>query len=423
MKNSLYKRSLTGLLGIHVCWAALDLLIATFLIAELIYETGSIGVVALFNIVVFSAIFIFFFIFAYIAKRYSCVWCVRGGVLVNVILVALICLLPNKLVEFNLLFAALNGMAGGIFWVGMNNYTRRTMGGTKMVTFQSYLQVSHAAARIIFPFTIGFLIHYISFFIAAIVAFGIGVILVAFSLLLYEDKRNTVFSMKRYFVYMKKQKLFKPVFGNFAIQFIRMFWSTCAAFCVTVLIAVVINNSFTLGWLNSVFSAGAIAVAMAYRFIKPGKLKNVLFIGTAVLSFLLSLGLLFSVDKLTIILFQLGSAVCLIIPNIETATLQLDVMKKLGHEKYNTESVVLVEFAYFVARMVGFGLIFLAFYVDGPSMWMFRILTVVFMSMAIICSVCVKLWYRAYTGVKPREVPPTHPPVEIAPQLQESNGS
>ena len=426
MKKSLYQRSLTGLLGIHVCWAAFDLFITTFLVAELIKEAkiaeSGYGIVALFNMVVYATIFVFFFLFAYIAKRFSCVWCIRAGVAVNVILVALICFLPNKLVEYNLLFAVLNGMAGGIFWVGMNPYTRRTMGGTKMVQYQSYLQVAQATAKIIFPFTLGMVIHYVSFFVAAILALGVGIILIAFSLLLYEDKRNTVFSVRRYFTYMKQQKLFKPIAFNFLIQFLRQLFQTCAAiFCVVVLITHVLDNSFTLGWLTSAFAAGAITVAMLYRFLKPGKFKTTLFLSMAVLAFLLSLGLLFTVDTWSIILFQLGAAVCLIIPSIESAKLQLDVMKELGHDKYNTESIVLVEFAYFLARVIGFGVLFLVFYLDSFST--FRVLAVVFMGAAVICSVLIKLWYRAYGDAKSQAVQQTHQPVETVPQSQESSGS
>ena len=425
MKTSLYNRSLTGLLGIHVCWAAFDLFITTFLVAELIKEAkiaeSGYGIVALFNLVVYATLFIFFFLFAYIAKRFSCVWCIRAGVVVNVILVALICFLPTKLVQFNLLFAALNGMAGGIFWVGMNSYTRRTMGGTRMMKYQSYLQVAQATAKIIFPFTLGMVIHYVSFFVAALLALGIGIILVAFSLLLHEDKRNTVFSVRRYFKYMKQQNLVKPIALNFTIQFLRQLFQTCAAvFCVVVLITHVLDNSFTLGWLTSAFAAGAIAVAMLYRFLKPGKVKTTLFLSMAVCAFLLSLGILFTVDTWSIILFQLGAAVCLIIPSIESAKLQLDVMKELGHDKYNTESIVMAEFAYFVARVIGFGLLFLVFYLD--SFVAFRILAVVFMGTAVICSVLIRLWYRAYSGAKQQELQPTHQPAETVPQSQESNG-
>lgn len=390
-----YKRNMTGSIGILVCWTAFDLIISTFLLAEILYATGGdIAKVALFNVVLFGCHFMFFFALSFVAKRWSCKWVIRLGIAVNVILTCLLCVSSIELLRFYLLFAVINGAARGIFWTAMNQFASKAMGGKKMAAFQAYLIVATSAASIIFPFTLGAVIKSASFFIAAIISVGVGAVCVAFSMLLREHGKGERFDPLGFFRYIRENKLVRPVMHNFAIQYTRMFYRNVAAVCVVVLIVMSFGDSFSLGWLTSAFGAGAILVAFGYRWLRPGRVKTAVFCVASLLMFGLSLGLLFEINTLTILLFQFGAVVLMVIPNIETAKLQIDYLRELGHKKFLAESMVFSEFAYWVSQVPLFAIMFVL--VKTGSLFAFQILVVCLMALAAVNFILVKLWYKMY---------------------------
>ena len=395
------KINLIAILGTNVAWAALDLFISTFLVAQLLFVTGgNTGAVALYYIVLYTTLFIFYAIFAYIVKKFSSVWCIRAGVIVDVVLICLVCVFGNQLANLYLVFAALSGIANGIFWIAVNDFTSTTMGGTKMLRFQAYVNIATSAAKIILPFTLGLLITYVSFFIATLVAIIIGVILIYFTFLMRSDKtKPSPYSVKNYFKLIRDQKLVKPVALNFALQYTRALYGA-SGICVVILVANYFGNSFSLGYLTSIFSACAVVMLTLYRLIKSRHIKNEIFLICAILAFGLACGLLFEVNKVTIILFQLASAVFLVVPNIETGKLQFDAMKELGHNHVSTETLVMAEFAYLLGRLTVVGMILVSSTIN--SLLMFQIITIVFIGTAIVGYILFRTWWHLYGKMIPR---------------------
>jgi|GEM_PF-2561812 len=390
-----------SLLGTHVCWAALDLFISTFLIAQLLFITdGNMAVVCYFYLVFFTALFVFYALGAYVVKRFGAVWVIRFGVLLNVIVIGLLCAFYQNLESLYLIFAATSGISAGVFWIGANGFTAQTMGGTAMLRFQTYYNIAISAAKIVLPFTLGSIIHYVSFFVAIIIAVVIGVVLVAFTFLMrgkHIERGNQ--SLCNYFKVIRRDKLCKPVALNFVMQLFRsLTWG--GGLCVVILIALYFGDSFSLGYLTSIFAAGAIVLLTIYRLIKSRVIKNNVFLACVIIAIGLSLGLLFEVSKTTIILFQLASAVFLIVVGVETGKMQMDVMKDLGKPELSTESIVVLEFAYLIGRLTYVGLILLAYVLD--SFLMFTILAASFTACAIVVYILFRLWWKHYRNVIPR---------------------
>jgi hypothetical protein len=174
-----------------------------------------------------------------------------------------------------------------------------------------------------------------------------------------------------------------------------------ASFCVVILLAIYFNgDSFSIGWLGSVFSALAIIMLTCYRFVKSRFVKNNVFLVCACLAFGLSLGLLFKVDIVTIIMFNFAQAVLLIVPQIETGKMQCDVMKELARPTVTTESLVVVEFAYLLARLFIMSITLIAA-VLGAFM-IFKVLAVVLTFAAIISYVLFRIWWHYYKDRVPR---------------------
>jgi hypothetical protein len=270
-----------------------------------------------------------------------------------------------------------------------------------MLRFQAYLQIASSAAKIVLPFTLGTIISYVSFFAAAAVAFGIGLVLITFTLIMQVDKAGkSPCSYIKYFKLLKKEKLGKPVALNFAMQFFHDLRGR-ASFCVIILLAIYFKgDSFSIGWLSSLFSALAIIMLTCYRFVKSRFVKNNIFLACACLAFGLSIGLLFKVNIVTIIMFNFAQAVLLIVPQIETGKMQCDVMKELAQPQVTTESLVVVEFAYYLARLFIMSITLVAA-VTGAFM-VFKVLTVALTFAAIISYILFRIWWHYYKDVVPR---------------------
>jgi len=393
-----------ALIGTHVSWAALSLFISTFLIAQLMYETHSnMAIIAIFFLVTYIFLFLFYALFAYIVKKYSSVWCMRIGVVINVLLICLICAFHTKIVGLYLLFAVLNGISGGIYWISFNGFLAETMGGSDMLKFQAYLNIIGSIASVLLPLSLGALIQFVNFFVAAIVAAVIGVILIIFTFIMQIDKERNHLSYRKFFRLISEKKLWKPIWLNFVLQFFAGLFGT-SGICAVILIAIVFGDSFSLGYLTSIFSGVAIFLLLFYRMFKSRRVKNNIHLISAVFALLLPVALLFHVNKTTVILFEFASIVLTMIPNIEVGKLQCDVMKDLGHESMTTESLVLVEFAYFLARMVAMLFILLAYYVytKTQSIMFFGIITVVFMCGTLAAYILFRVWWGLYQNMIPR---------------------
>ena len=345
----------------------------------------------------------------------------RVGVFFNIISIALVCVFNKDLQNLYMVFAACCGLAGGIYWIGYNSFMANTMGGTKMLRFQAYSNIASSAAKIVLPFSLGAIIKYVGFFAAAAVAFGIGLILITFTLIMQVDTAGKgKLSYIAYFKLLKEKKLIKPVALNFAMQFFHDLRGR-ASFCVVILLAVLYKGkdaSFSIGWLSSVFSAMAIIMLTCYRLVKSRKVKNNVFLICASSAFLLSLGILFKMSLPTIIMFQFAQAVLLIVPQIETGKMQCDVMKELNQPHVTTESLVVVEFAYYLARIFIMSVVILAWHFN--VFVVFKILACTLTFAAVVSYILFRTWWHYYKDMVPR-VPYTvkqrkhKKPAEIAP--------
>ena len=410
---------LTGILGVYGCISAIDLFLSIFLAAKLFFVTdGNFGLVGLFYVVHFALLFVGYIISSYISKRYSRVWCIRSAVLIILVTLVLIVFLQDQIDTFYLLFGGLTGIAMGMMWGPVNMFVTQTFGGPRMSAVMTYQNSVSSVIKIIFPFTLGAIIEYASFFLASVIALSISICCIAFTFFLRDNKAlNKPLSMRKYYRLIKEKKFTKPVAVLGLTHFLSTQAIVCAPFLTNIMIAQVYGNNFSLGWMLSVFYAASILVMISYKLLKPGRVKNSYFMGSCVLAFLFSLGLLFGVDKTTLIFFNIASIALLMLTRIEVFALSFNIMKLLGHEEYLSESNLLQEFFMMLGRCLAMGIVALVYFIDISLL--FSISAVVMMIMAPIACALVFFWYRAYTFAALQEPQPTHPPAETVPQSQE----
>ena len=318
-------------------------------------------------------LFLFYWGGSYIVKRFSAVWSIRAGVLLSVCAISLVCVFNDQIVDLYLLFAGLIGASSGFFWIAFNGFSAYAMSGERMHAYQTYKNISWSVASVIFPFTLGSIIHWVSFYISALVVLAIGIVLVGFTLMMNgRSMPKSRMSMTAYAKIVKSARLTRPALHNFAFQYVGTIFTSCGLFA-TILIAIHFGNSFSLGSIVSIFAVVSITILTIYRFIKSMRAKTIVFAVTVALAILLTLPLCFEINRVTIILLQ--TAMSLFVgASVELGRLQCDTMRILGKPSVTTENLIFCELAYFLGRFSILGLILFGWYMGGVHMFAYVIL-------------------------------------------------
>jgi len=91
----------------------------------------------------------------------------------------------------------------------------------------------------------------------------------------------------------------------------------------------------------------------------------------------------------------------------------MDVMKELGQPQITTESLVVNEFAFLLARLLTMGMIILGYMLN--SFLMFKILTVTLVGASIASYILFRIWWHYYKDMVPRVpyTPKQHKPKHV----------
>ena len=392
------KQNQVGILGVHSAYAALDLFVSVFLVARLLSVTdGDFSRVALFYACCWGGILLTFWLFSYVVKKFSRVWCIRGsaiGLLVGVILVLL---LENNLREWYLLLGAVWGVASGIYWCSMHTFTSEALGGKKMSGYAAWYFITNAFMRIVFPFTLGAIIESpkLGFVAAAAIATGLAVVLVLFTLILRDRRKSEGkrFSVRTFLRLIRERKLSRPIWSQFWIQFLYGLQSVMTL-GITILVFLSLQSNFSLGALTSIFAGVSIVALAIYKPIKSQRVKIWIYYVTSILPILAAIGLLFGASPLTVILCQAGYFSFRVVSNTELERARMNLMADFGAEHLHTEGLLFTEVSYVLARFVGLGLI-LAIYFSGV-LYLFQVLLVLLATTVLLAAVLLHLWTRRH---------------------------
>jgi YQGE family putative transporter len=396
------KQNQVGILGVHATYFAIDLFVSIFLIARILTTfDGDFSRVALFNCTVWCGIMLMFWLFSYVVKKFSRVWCIRistVGLLAGVILVLL---LRDSLADYYLLLGAVWGLSLGIYWCSMLTFTSETQGGKRMSGYVSWFIGISAFTRIVFPFTLGAIIESpnLGFGSAAGIATGLAVILLLFTLILRDQKKSEGknFSMRAFFRYIREKKIKKPIWSQFWIQIVYGFVAVISL-CVTIIVVLNVESNLELGILTSIWAGASILVLLIYKAIKSPKAKTWAYFILGSLPLLGAIGLLFDVNLVLVVICQ--GAYLSFKPAVqsELEKARTNLMADFGAEHLHTESLLFTEFAYFASRFAGVGLI-LAVYFSGVF-YLFQVLIVLLMATFFISIILLHFWNKKHLRVQ-----------------------
>ena len=184
------RQNQVGILGVQICQAALNVFVSIFLVARILRITGGdFGAIGLFLLVQYIGIIVTFWLFSYIVKKFSRVWCIRVSTLFLLGSIILILLMQDNLAESYLLLSAVFGIGQGIYWCAILTFTSQSMGGKRMSGYAVWYIVLTSAVSALTPFTLGALIEFVSFEITILIALGFRIPLMTCSQLLLTKRK------------------------------------------------------------------------------------------------------------------------------------------------------------------------------------------------------------------------------------------
>lgn len=395
-KHDFSRQNQIGVLGVHFSQTALNLFVAVFLTARLLTVTdGNFGMVGVFYAISYTTIMVAFWLFSYIIKKFSRVWCIRISTIFLLGNTVLVLLLQNKLTDYYLVLAVIYGIAQGIFWCSIHTFATEALGGKKMSGYVGWFISLTAFANIVFPFTLGALIEFVSFTAAALIATGISIMLLLFTLTLRDQRKNNGagFSLRVFFRHLRERQISRPMWLQFLIQSMYGI-QTMVGICITILIVREFGSNYGLGALTSIFSAVALVTVVIYKAIKSQKLKIVVFYVASMIPLCCAVALLFTVSHVTIIMCMAGYTGFRVASQTELDRTRMNLMSDFNAEHLHTEGILFTEFSYFIARVLVCGLIALAFYTG--IFFLFQIIVISLIALVPLSAVLLRLWTKKY---------------------------
>jgi len=285
----------------------------------------------------------------------------------------------------------------------MHTFTTEALGGKKMAGYAAWFIGIGALTRIIFPATLGTIIRSVGFGIGASIATGLAVILLLFTLVLRDQRKNAGqgFSMRRFFKHIKENKLAKPLWLQFGVQ---MFYGVlgAATLCVTILVVLTFENDLILGVLTSIFCGVSVVVLTIYKAIKSQRGKSWTYYIFSAIPLLMAIGLLFGLSPVTVILCQAGYLSFKTATQSEFERARMNIMSDFNSEHLHTEGLMFIEVAYTIARYVGLGLV-VTIYLAG-AFYMLQVLLVGLMALFLTGAILLRLWTKKFLNIKADKV-------------------
>jgi len=391
-------RNQVGILGVHATYFALDIFVSIFLVSQLLsISDGNLSMVALFYAMCWGGVILMFWLFSYVVKKFSRVWCIRVstiGVLASIILVLLF---QESLAEYYLLLGAIYGLSIGIYWCSMHTFTSEAMGGKKMAGYTTWFIGTSTFVRVVIPLTLGAIIKFVDFAAAAAIATGLAVVLLMFTLILRDQRKSAQgFSMRAFFRYIKERDISKAVWTQFWIQTLYGIM-ILASVSTTILVAITFNDDFTLGYLTSIFAGASIITLTCYKAIRSPRAKVCVLYILSALPFLGAVGLLFGLSPVTVILCQAGFLTFKTAANSEFERTRLNLMADFGAEHLHTEGLLFTESAFALARAFGLGVILVAYFTN--TFYLFQVFVVTVLGGLLVGVVLLNLWTKRWLTV------------------------
>lgn len=389
------KRNTIGMLVVNICFVVIQLFVQVFLVAEIFVLSGeSITAVAWFTLLELGVLFLFYTIASAVCKVIKPIWVNRFAAVLGLAFVLLVIFWQDGLYSHFMLLGVIWGTVLGLYWGAMNFLIAQVFNRKTMFSYMVWSMTLTTVARMLFPFSFGFIIDFGSFLLTSIIVLGITVIQLVGTFLIkpparYVQPASRSLRFRAYFRALKHANFLRPALKFFVLDMLFSFHFGIAL-SVTIMIMLVFGTSLSLGIFGSVFAVTSIIFLVAYK-----KLKLKHFWVAGVLPVFATAALFIDINVAAIIVFQAVFLSLDAIVRAEEGTLRMNATKYWGGEEFIVESHLFYEFALFVGRMILCAVILVVGILGGSPM-LFAGMVALFVIMFAISAIGMYLWKKRY---------------------------
>lgn len=278
---------------------------------------------------------------------------VSFGSIVLAGVVLMVYFLQDNLSTFVPLIAAVYGIGFALFSSGYNNLTAETISSKHQVRFFAVKKIMFQLTYIAFPITLGYIAD-LDFSYAIYIIFGISALLIMFSFLIKPKKSYQLsFNWPKFAKYLKEHKNeTKPLWMVYVSNFFRGASYDCFTTLITILVIKSFQKNSSLGTFQSIFTACSLVTMFFYLKFYRKKRSAWFIVPTISLVTCAVIGILFSSNQTTIIIFYAVYAVLNVILMSISDSRRAGVVRVLSLHSHILESNAISEFFLAAGRIL-----------------------------------------------------------------------
>lgn len=384
------------LLICDLMYSTTGIFVNTFLVAYFLEITNeSIVQVSIFYMIIYSLLCLVSLLLGNFVKNnpQHMTKLLSFGTFLRALFILLIVVLKEKIATYFPLIAILYAIAEAFYWTAHEILLINVTTNANRKDYNSLETIFSRIIEIIVPIILGASIELSSFSKIAIYVFVISLIQIIASLKITND------------VKFKNEKIEKYSISNFIKNLdkesktkIKTFVKSMVAFgvvesstgtLVVIITIMTFKTSLNLGVLTSIFYLCSMLSLYLYKkYYTPKNSKFVLY-SCASLILISVIGLIFDINKTTLIIYNFLYTVTIVILNVIYNTKKGNLVKECNIEKWKIEYLTFVEIYIAIGRVLGYLIMLIAGIFN--NLIIFKVLLVV---VAIFAPIYAKLMYK-----------------------------
>ena len=357
MKEEKLNKSAIGIMGSLLINNVLYMFVNTFMVAYFITLTNyDYKQISIYYALSFIAILLTFLAFGRIIKNKNQVWVFRSGIIAYCLYILMLAFLKEKIVTYFAPLGFFYGIVQGLIWVAahtlVNEHTQNNT--NKFISFKSIIS---KILKIFFPIVFGVSIELTSFSYVAKIVILLSITQFIFSLFI-EDKAKTYdkkYNLKEYINLVKNNDKFKTVYKLCICDGIVNYLLETLIVILTVM---TFKTTISLGVITTITAICSILSVYIFQYkLKSNwkilKICNIMMVSSVLL-------LLINISKLTIIIYNVCTAIFLVILSNTGDTKRYEIVSEneIVVKDYIVEHQVVCEVILNITRIIAYILLF-----------------------------------------------------------------
>ena len=390
MINDMYKKSMNNKLSRNskflmiadLMYSTTGIFVNTFLVAYFLKITNeSIVQISIFYIIIYFLLSLGNLLIGKLVKikpKYR-IKLLSFGAILRAVFILLIAILKEKIATLFPLVAILYAISEVFYWVVHETIFIEIVSNKNRKNYMALKTILGKIINIVVPIILGTSIELYSFSKIAVCIFIISLIQIISSLKIgkvsdCEKETNKDYSISKFINNLnerQKYKIKKYVKSAVAYGVIESSMNSL----VVIITIMVFKTSFNLGILTSIFSVCSMLTLYLYKkYYNKNNAKYVLYI-CSILIVLSVLGLIFDINKVTLIIYNFLYTISISILTVIYNTKKGNLVRECNIEKWKIEYVVYVSLFIAIGRVLGYILMLIAGIIN--SIAVFKILLII----------------------------------------------